>query len=135
MPSCKLLYPYQNIDSMSTISIENMDFYAFHGCFDEESKIGTHFRVDLLLEVNTEVAQKSDNIDDTLNYLEVYQTVKVQMMIASHLLEHVADRIGEALLLRFPAINSLTVKVSKMNPPLGGHIGAVALAIEKRRGV
>ncbi len=118
---------------MSVITIDNMDFYAFHGCFAEESRIGTHFRVDLQMEVDTKVAQRSDNIEDTVNYLAVYQLVKEQMMIPSHLLEHVGDRIGEAVLRTFPAVERLKVTVSKLNPPLGGHIGSVSLAIEKTR--
>ena len=83
---------------MSVIRIENMDFYAFHGCFAEEQKIGTHFRVDVALTTDTTKAQKSDDINHTVNYLEVYQVVKREMMIPSHLLEHVADRIGEAVM-------------------------------------
>lgn len=118
---------------MSTITIENMDFYAFHGCFAEESQIGTHFRVDLQMDVDTETAQKSDNIEDTVSYLDVYQHVKKQMMIPSHLLEHVGDRIGEDILQSFPAVNSVKVKVAKMNPPLGGQIESVSLIIEKSR--
>ncbi len=114
---------------MSEIAIEGMDFYAFHGCFSEEQAIGTHFRVDVWLETDTAKAQLSDNIDDTVNYLNVYQTVKEQMMQPSHLLEHVADRIGRSLLSEFPPIEQVRVKVTKMNPPLGGHIEGVSLSV------
>ena len=71
---------------MALISIEKMEFYAYHGCFEEEQKIGTWFNVDLSLEVDTSKAEKSDNIEDTVNYQAVYQVVKEQMMIPSHLL-------------------------------------------------
>lgn len=111
-----------------------MRFYAFHGCFDEEQSIGTHFRVDLEFECDTEKAQQSDSIDDTVNYLSVYRVVKEQMEINSHLLEHVADRIAGAVLREFAAVESVTVKVTKLNPPLGGHIGGVSVSIAKRRG-
>lgn len=118
---------------MSVIRIENMDFYAFHGCFAEEQKIGTHFRVDVALTTDTTKAQKSDDINHTVNYLEVYQVVKREMMIPSHLLEHVADRIGEAVMNSFSAVDSMMVKVSKLNPPLGGKMECVSVEIEKRR--
>lgn len=118
---------------MSFIEISNMQFYAFHGCFDEEQKIGTPFRVDLRLQVDTSVAQHSDNINDTVNYLSVYQTVKQQMMIASHLLEHVADRIASRILDQFVGVEHVQVKISKLNPPLGGQMDCVSLIIEKKR--
>ncbi len=115
---------------MALISIEKMEFYAYHGCFEEEQKIGTWFNVDLSLEVNTSKAEKSDNIEDTVNYQSVYQVVKEQMMIPSHLLENVARRILDAIGKNFPAVSYAWVKVKKMNPPLGGVMESVSVEIE-----
>lgn len=118
---------------MAIIDITGMEFYSFHGCFSEERVIGTRFVVDLKLVVDTSVAQASDNIDDTVNYLLVYQEVKKQMEKPSHLLENVADRIASAVLDAFHPVESVEVKVSKLNPPLGGKIGSVSLVVEKSR--
>lgn len=119
---------------MATIRIEDMRFYAFHGCFEEERAIGTRFRVDVSLQTDTTKAQQTDNIADTVNYLSVYQVVKREMMVSSHLLEHVADRIGEAVLTEFPTVEHILVKVSKLNPPLGGQMSCVSVEIQKGRG-
>jgi dihydroneopterin aldolase len=118
---------------MSFIDIENMEFYSYHGCFAEEAAIGTHFSVDLHFELDTSLAQKSDCIDDTVSYLDVYQTVKQQMAQPSHLLEHVGDRIVNAILEQFPPVDYVRVKVTKLNPPLGGKMKGVSLTIEKSR--
>lgn len=118
---------------MAFIDIDNMEFYSYHGCFEEEAEIGTYFRVCLRMDVDTSKAQVSDSIDDTVNYLSVYQTVKREMSRASHLLENVAERIASSVLDEFRAVNSVRVKVSKLNPPLGGKIEAVSLTIEKSR--
>ena len=118
---------------MSVISLKGMRFYAYHGCFDEERRIGTHFTVDVTFETDTLRAQKTDNIADTISYLDVYQTVKREMETPSHLLEHVADRIGEALLREYPAVERVAVEVDKMNPPLGGHLAAVSVTVTKDR--
>ena len=115
---------------MALISIEKMEFYAYHGCFEEEQKIGTWFNVDLSLEVDTSKAEKSDNLEDTVNYQSVYQVVKEQMMIPSHLLENVARRILDAVGKNFPAVSYAWVKVKKMNPPLGGVMDSVSVEIE-----
>ena len=118
---------------MSVIEIKGMRFYSFHGCFEEERTIGTNFEVDVSLNVDTTKAQKTDALTDTVNYAEVYMRVKEQMEKSSHLLEHVADRIATALLDEFDAICSVAVKVSKMNPPLGGQMERVSVTIDKSR--
>lgn len=107
-----------------------MEFYAYHGCFEEEQKIGTWFNVDLSLEVDTSKAEESDNLEDTVNYQAVYQVVKEQMMIQSHLLENVARRILNAVQKAFPSVSYAWVKVKKMNPPLGGVMESVSVEIE-----
>jgi dihydroneopterin aldolase len=106
-----------------------MRFYAHHGCFVQERAIGTHFTVDLSFTTDTSRAELSDNISDTVSYLDVYQVVKAQMQQPSNLLEHVARRVGEAVLREFPTVNSITVKVSKMNPPLGGQMDSVSVGL------
>ncbi|HSG68254.1 MAG TPA: dihydroneopterin aldolase [Bacteroidales bacterium] len=114
---------------MSTISIEQMEFYAYHGCFKEEQIIGTRFLVDLYMEVDTEMAENSDELDDTVNYQEVYLLVKKEMEKKSKLLEHVGKRILDSMRQRFPEIRSAKVKISKMNPPLGGKMNNVSLTL------
>ena len=115
--------------SMSTISIEQMEFYAYHGCFKEEQIIGTRFLVDLFLETDTGDAEKSDDLSDTVNYQEVYLLVKKEMEIKAKLLEHVGHRILDSVKDRFPAVTAASLKISKMNPPLGGKIKSVSLTM------
>ena len=42
-----------SMPNMSKITIENMEFYAYHGHFEEEQKIGTWFSLDLTMDVDT----------------------------------------------------------------------------------
>jgi dihydroneopterin aldolase len=106
-----------------------MRFYAHHGCFEQERVIGTHFRVDVAFETDTSRAEVSDNIGDTVSYLDVYQVVKREMEIPSNLLEHVARRIGEGIRNGFPSVEAVMVKVSKLNPPLGGQMESVSVEV------
>lgn len=114
---------------MGLISIESMEFFAYHGCFSEEQIIGTRFIVDLFIEADTYEAEQTDELSLTINYQEVFLLVKEQMAIKSKLLEHVGRRILNALLDQFPGVEYAEVKISKMNPPLGGKIGNVSLSI------
>jgi len=115
---------------MSIITIEQMEFYAYHGCFKEEQIIGTRFLVDLSLDTNTENAEKSDKLADTVNYQEVYLLVKKEMEIKSKLLEHVGRRILDAIKNKYPQVNTAKLKISKMNPPLGGKMNNVSLIMQ-----
>lgn len=114
---------------MTLISLESMEFFAYHGCFSEEQLIGTKFLVDLTLELDTSRAEITDDLNETVNYVEVYQLVKKQMEINSKLIEHVASRILIDLRNTFPSIHEAKVKISKMNPPVGGKMSAVAVEL------
>lgn len=118
---------------MSTIAIEGMEFYSYHGHFVEESVIGTKFNLDLYIETDTQKAEKSDNLSETVNYLAVYQVIKNEMEKPSYLIEHVARRILDAVMKSFPTIESAEIKFRKMNPPLGGQMESVSITLSSVR--
>lgn len=116
---------------MGTIQLEKMNFYAYHGCYYEEQIVGNDFVVDLTIETDVEKPSTTDNINDALNYLTVYELIKDEMAIKSHLLEHVAKRILDKLYQHFNQIESATIKIRKMNPPLGGQLDNVSVSITR----
>ena len=116
---------------MGLIQIENMEFYSFHGHFKEERIVGNKFTVNLTIETDMSIPSKSDNLRDAVNYQRVYEIVKQQMELKSHLLEHIAGRILDVIYAEVPGIIKATVKVSKMNPPMGGKIGSVSVTMER----
>lgn len=118
---------------LTTVAIEGMDFYAYHGCFKEETLIGTNFKVDIYLTVDTALAEAQDDMNGTVNYVEVYNRVKQQVMIPSKLIEHVATRIRDAVLADFPQVQRVKVKVAKLNPPIGEKIREVNVTLEAER--
>lgn len=116
---------------MGQIQIENMEFYSFHGHFREEQIVGSKFLVNLTLETDMDVPSESDNLKDAVNYQRAYEIVKHEMEKKSHLLEHIAGRIIKALYAEMTGIKRITVKVSKMNPPMGGKIGSVSVVMSR----
>ena len=116
--------------NMSIISVEGMEFFAYHGCFKEEQLIGTNFNIDLFLTVDTSKAESTDNLHDTVNYQEVYQLVKGEMQITSKLLENVGRRILDSIKTTYPQIENATVKIKKLNPPLGGKMDFVSITLD-----
>ena len=116
---------------MGLIQIENMEFYSFHGHFKEEQIVGNKFIVDLTIETDMKVPAESDNLRDAVDYQRVYQIIKIQMERKSHLLENIAGRIIDAIYAEMKGIQKVTVKVSKMNPPMGGKIGSVSIVLSR----
>jgi dihydroneopterin aldolase len=116
---------------MAIISLENMEFYAYHGCFKEEQQIGTWFEVDLNIKTFSSKPEFTDNLADAVDYQSVYLTIKQEMMKKSKLLEHVARRILDAVMAKY-SVSSVTVIIRKKNPPLGGKIDSVSVKLTQK---
>ena len=116
---------------MGLIEIEGMHFYAYHGHFETEQIVGNDFIVDLQINADCNKAALSDDLNDALNYQAVYTLVKNAMAIKSRLLENVAKRILDALFAEFLNLENAKVKVSKMNPPMGGQIEKVSVTLSR----
>lgn len=116
---------------MGLIEIEGMHFYAYHGHFEVEQVVGNDFLVDVSIETDCSAAATSDNLDDALNYQAVYDLIKKEMQINSRLLEHVAGRILDSLYKEFPSIEKARIKLSKMNPPMGGQIVKASVTLTR----
>ncbi len=114
-----------------TIKLEGLEFRAAHGCYDVEQVVGGNFVVDVVLEVDDDGAAEADDVTRTVNYVEVYETVREQMGIPSHIIENVAHRIAEAIRVRFPQVRRVEVTLAKLAPPIGGKAARVAVAIVK----
>ena len=110
---------------MGKILLEGMEFFAYHGHYKEEQIIGTNFTVDLEFEFDTGIPEMSDHLSDTVNYQEIYKLVQNEMEQKSHLLENVARRILDAVMQKYPSIVKATVKLSKLNPAIGGKMKQV----------
>ena len=107
-----------------------MPFRAFHGVDPQERTVGGRYLVDVTYSADTG-ATETDNIDDTINYAEVYNVVKREMMHSSHLIEHLAARILKSLKNAFPAMQDISVKVSKLHPPVDGIAAEASVSISE----
>ena len=118
--------------TQSSIRLHDMRFYAYHGVMEQERRVGGEYLVSLQVETDLSRAVNSDSVADTINYAQLYDVVRHEMAEPSQLLEHVAGRIGQRVLDRFPQVTALTVSVTKCNPPMGADSkgASVELRIE-----
>ncbi|MGE5138383.1 MAG: dihydroneopterin aldolase [Rudaea sp.] len=115
------------------IIIRGAQFHGKHGVSPEERAVGGRVIVDVELEYDLSPAGASDNIADTINYADVFKTVRAQVEDQNfQLLESLAYRIVEALMARFPA-KAVTVYVRKQPPPIRGIVDSAGVEIRKSR--
>ncbi len=118
---------------MGIIKIKNIHLYAYHGCLDEEGKIGSEYRVDLSVKADLSESAKTDNLYDTVDYVHLNKIVKEEMAIRTKLLETVADKILRRILNEILIVKKATGEVSKVNPPIGGNVAMVTIKMSKKR--
>jgi len=106
--------------SMGTISLEGLEFFAYHGFYDEEQKIGNKYSVDITVTTDFTEAARRDKLSATVNYEELYRITHAAMQRPARLLEHIAHTIIGEIRKKYPDVVSVEVSVSKFNPPVGG---------------
>ena len=113
------------------ITLERMEFHAFHGCYELERKVGNRFTVDIEVTAELGDVAAEDCVEKAVNYLTVYEIVRQQMAVAQRTIERVALNIIDALYAAFPQIRHLSCTVSKLAPPLGGKLDRASVTLEK----
>lgn len=115
---------------MSVIEVNGIRVYAYHGCLPEEARIGGHYQVDVSVRGDFSAAERSDDLNDTVDYGRVTSIVRTQMAERSHLIEHVGLRILHALKAEWPADLAWTVRLTKEHPPVPGAVDRVVYVLE-----
>jgi 7,8-dihydroneopterin aldolase/epimerase/oxygenase len=115
---------------MGLIEVNGVRVFAYHGCLEEESRIGGHYRVDISVEGDFATAEATDKLTDTIDYGRVTTLVKEQMAQRSHLIEHVARRILDALKAEWKGTYRWRVRLVKEHPPVAGAVDHVVYVLE-----
>ena len=118
---------------MGIIKVENIRIFANHGCLSEETKIGSDYRVDLVVKANLQPSSKSDLLNETVDYVFLNRVVREEMQKPSHLLETVARRILDRIFNVDILVKKATVCISKLNPPIGGDVEMVTIKMTDKR--
>lgn len=118
---------------MDYIHLNEMAFYGYHGALQEETKLGQRFRVTVSLATNLQEAGKTDNLDKTVNYAEVYELVeKIVAGEPVKLIETVAEKIANEVLTHFSdKVTGVRVLLIKPDPPIRGHYHSVSVDITR----
>ena len=115
------------------VALEGLEFHAFHGVYPHERESGNWFEVDIAVETDFSEAAQSDELAGTVNYETLFRMVKEEMEKPSRLLETVAEKIVDDVLKALPSVKSVELKISKLNPPIGGKCKKATVSLSKAR--
>ena len=110
-----------------------MRFYAYHGVLPQERVVGGEYSVSLRVYVNLSTAMELDMVEMTLDYSEIYKVIQHEMLTPSDLLEHLAGRLGQAVMDAFPQISEVNLSVVKLNPPMGADCKGAGIELHITR--
>ncbi|MCF6360279.1 MAG: dihydroneopterin aldolase [Cyclobacteriaceae bacterium] len=118
---------------MAIISLEGLEFFAYHGVHEFEKEQGNSFIVDVEVEVDVSEAEKTDELSGTIDYEVLFKLVSAEMEVRSKLLEHVSSRICDSILKNWLQIQHVKVKIGKMNPPIGAVCKMSGVTVTRSR--
>lgn len=114
---------------MGIIRVKNITCYSYHGCMEEEARIGQDYLVDVEIRVDFSDAANTDDLTKTIDYCDINRLVEEEMAIRSKLIEHVGQRILNRFRDEFPQIEGAEVEIKKINPPINGNVDYVSVVL------
>lgn len=115
---------------MGVIEVNGIRVFAYHGCLEEEARIGGHYQVDVRVEGDFGEAERTDDLTHTVDYGRVAAIVREQMAVRSRLIEHVGRRILEALKSEWLGPYQWSVRLVKERPPVSGDVQEAVYVVE-----
>jgi dihydroneopterin aldolase len=115
------------------IALVDLEFYAYHGFYEEERKTGNRFSVDVKVETFMEEDRDFKELGNTVNYEELYEIVKEHMLVPALLLEEIAHKILQSIFTKWEQSVTVSVSISKFTPPIGGVCKKAMVTLTKAR--
>jgi dihydroneopterin aldolase len=114
------------------ISLTNLEFFGYHGLYEEEKKVGNTFLVDVHIQFNTNETI-IDRLDQTVDYVEIYNLVKAIMLVPTPLLETLVGKMAEEILNKYLLVEKVQVAITKQKLAIAHFEGITTVSIEKNR--
>ncbi|BEP29767.1 dihydroneopterin aldolase [Helicovermis profundi] len=119
---------------MDKIIMHNMYFYGYHGVLEAEKTIGQKFIVDVEIMLDLESAGKSDSVENTISYADVYDDIKYLVESERfNLIEALSERIASNILSRYSLAKEVLVRLKKPEAPVKGIFDYFAVEIRRKK--
>ena len=114
---------------MTSIHLQNLQFFSFHGHYEEERILGNDYEVNAF--VKFEEGERITKLNETIDYSRLVHIIQDKMGIPTQLLETLAMEIGLAIKSEFHQIRSVKISITKIHPPIKNFRGSVAVTWQK----
>ena len=114
---------------MGLITVEGIRVFAHHGHLPEEAVLGGHFIINVWVKSDTDEVEKTDDLNDTVDYVKIIEIVKQQMAIRADMIEVPAKRIVDSI-LPLHKVQKVTVEVEKIQPPIDATFDKISVTTE-----
>lgn len=115
------------------VSLHSAAFFAYHGFYPEEQKIGNHFLVDIDVEFTPDADLADDDLNNTINYEWLYEITSAEMQVSRKLLETVVQAIIDQIKQKYTFIDGVTVTLKKLNPMVGAKTQYSSVSLSYKR--
>jgi len=111
------------------ILLKDVVLFGLHGVHPLEKKVGTLFRINIQIDLDPSVSVQS--LSNTLDYAEVFATLKKEFQVTEDLLEVLIERIISSIALLSSNIKTIDISIIKINAPINGFQGEVGVRKQK----
>jgi len=116
------------------IEIRDLRVVGVHGVLPEERERAQPFSLDIVAWIDTAAAQRSDALADTVDYGALAQSAaEVVTQRSYQLLEALAGRLADALLITDGRLEAVEVTVRKLRPPLPLDVASTGVRVLRAR--
>jgi len=114
---------------MITIQLQELVFFAYHGLYEAEKINGNTFKLDV--QISIEANEKITGINQTVDYVKVYEMISKRMQIATPMLETIAQDLIASIYASDNRIKSIEINIKKLAPPIPNFKGTVGVQIKQ----
>lgn len=117
--------------NLLTIELKQMKLYGHHGVYKNEDQAGGEFEINV--KISIDAGKKIINeLDETINYVRLFELVKERMKIPTALLETLVMEISQSIANEFKVVKEIEISIIKCNPPIENFAGKVAVTFKKQ---
>tara|TARA_B100000242_G_scaffold253233_1_gene195519 strand:- start:163 stop:516 length:354 start_codon:yes stop_codon:yes gene_type:complete len=113
---------------MGLITVKGIRVFAYHGHLPEEAVLGGHFIINVWVDADTNLVEKTDDLNDTVDYVNIIEIVNKQMQIRANMIEVPAKRIVDEI-LKLQQVQKVKVEVEKIQPPIDAIFDKISVTV------
>lgn len=115
------------------VALHGVEFFAYHGFYPEEQKLGSYFIVDIEVEFTPTGDIAADDLNNTVNYEQLYDIACEEMKSTKKLIETVAQGIIDNIVKQYNFIDRVKLTINKLNPLIGAKTKSSGVTISYSR--